>query len=349
MIKKLLGLPFAIYFIILTTSFSAHGELCRNVDLTKTPRVETVSRSVLRTNEVWIESYPDLVKTYREALELLPFSMEVVEGAYQAKAGDSPFLSIVIPAYKEASRLPGSLRKITEFFDLFPFPVEILVRVEKSPDATAELAQEAVTDVPYIRVYPHEVHRGKGYAVKQGMLDAKGRYVLFMDADLSTPLPEVYKFLAHVKSNPEVKVLIGDRHHPDSQIVREQSLKRQVMGRVFRGLSTTVMTRFGLRQIYDTQCGFKLFEAGASQEIFNRVQTDGFAFDIEALLYAQALGYTVKSLPIRWIDDLRTTVHPIIDPIKMLVDTTKIYNRVKADVANHNQTRYPTQYTEEIE
>lgn len=347
--KNLLGYSIGIYSLLLILSSPAFGEVhCRDVVPDNSPRIEIV-RSVQRVGESWTDSYPNLVKSYRDALELLPAQMEVVDGVYQAKAGDAPFLSIVIPAYKEAARLPTSLQKITEFFDTFPFPVEILVRVEKSPDATAELAQDAVAGVPYIRVYPHEVHRGKGYAVKQGMLDAKGRYVLFMDADLSTPLPEIFNFLSHLNANPSIKVLIGDRHHPQSQIVREQSLKRQVMGRVFRGLSTSVMARFGLRQIYDTQCGFKMFEANASRDIFDRIQTDGFAFDIEALLYASALGYPVKSLPIRWIDDMRTTVHPIKDPLKMLVDTTKIYRRVKADVNKQKQLEQLDFYEEDME
>jgi dolichyl-phosphate beta-glucosyltransferase len=282
-------------------------------------------------------SYPDLQETYEAALALVPAEMKNEQGNYIFSAEDKPVLTVVIPAYREAKRLPASILKIKEFFTALPFPVEIMIRIEKSPDDTVEATELTVAGDKRFVVFPHTVQRGKGYAVREGMLAAYGDYVLFMDADLSTPLPEIYKFLAIYAQNPEnsIDVLIGDRRHPESNITSEQTLKRQVMGAVFRKITTTSLSAFGLKGICDTQCGFKMFTHDSAQDIFGRLNTDGFAFDVEALMFASLLHYQVKAAPVQWVDDKQTTVNPIIDPIKMLLDVGKLFysvqNRLKSE------------------
>lgn len=261
--------------------------------------------------------YPELLKDYQASLSLI-----------SADEQSRPVLSIVVPAYREERRLPQSLDKIKAFFNAFPFPVEVLVRIEKSPDRTAEVAMQETADDARFAIYPHPVQRGKGYAVRQGVLDAKGDYILFMDADLSTPLPEIFHFLAAAKTHPQQAILICDRHHPDSQISQKQSLRRQLMGSVFRTLTTKTVSLFGLKGIFDTQCGFKMFRRNAAETIFRQAQTDGFAFDVELLLLASRYGYSVQSLPVQWKDDERSTVNPLLDPPKMLLDMVKIQFKI---------------------
>lgn len=237
----------------------------------------------------------------------------------QLKDNSVPF-SLVIPAYNEERRLPVSIRDIRSFFSAFNDPFEVLVIVEKSTDRTLELAHEAAKGDDRIQVIDNQVHRGKGYAVRSGMLRARGEIVFFMDADLSTPLAEVLKFLAYFKEHPEVDVLIGSRAHAKSQIIKRQSLFRQSLGRTFNKF----VQLFGIKGITDTQCGFKAFRARANREIFSRQTLDGFSFDVEVLLLAQRLGFKIDVLPVKWINSPDSKVRIWIDPFKMLWDLIRV-------------------------
>jgi dolichyl-phosphate beta-glucosyltransferase len=222
--------------------------------------------------------------------------------------------TLVIPAYNEERRLPAAIRDIKSFFrDL---PIEILVVVEKSKDRTLKVAREAAGDDARFQIIDNQVHKGKGYAVKSGMLRARGDFVFFMDADLSTPLAEVWKFLAHFSTADKTHVVIGSRAHAQSQIVKKQSWLRRNLG---RGFNKFVQV-FGVKGIEDTQCGFKAFRAKACREIFSRQTLNGFAFDVEILMIAKALGYEVDVLPVRWVNSPDSKVNILIDPIKMLID-----------------------------
>ncbi len=235
-----------------------------------------------------------------------------------------PFLTIVVPAFREAHRLPTSIAKMREFFDTYPIPVEILVVVEKSPDDTVAVGRQAVGDDPRIQVIDNVVQRGKGYAVRSGMLRAKGEYVLFMDADLSTPLPEVINFLNWFRTHPEADVVIGDR----STVFAgdgARSWHRRLMSHSFNSL----IQYLSPLKYADTQAGFKAFRAQASRRVFENAKIDGFAFDIEILILAQELGYTTDVLRIEWKDDRRSTVHPVWDPLRMLRDVIKIRGSVQ--------------------
>jgi dolichyl-phosphate beta-glucosyltransferase len=236
-------------------------------------------------------------------------------------SGDQiPQLSLVIPAYNEERRLPASLVDVKTFFTKFNVPL-----VETSRDKTLEKAREVTRDDPRFIINDNQVHRGKGYAVKTGMLKARGEYVFFMDADLSTPLAEVLKFLGHFAEHPDTDVVIGSRADAKSQVVKRQSLFRQSLGRGFNKF----VQLFGIRGIKDTQCGFKAFRGRAVKEIFSRQTLDGFAFDVEVLLLAQKMGFKIDVLPVRWVNSTDSKVRILIDPLKMLIDLLQIRLRVR--------------------
>ncbi len=236
-----------------------------------------------------------------------------------------PALTLVIPAYNEAGRLPESLRSISAFFSKWPdSSVEVLAIIEHSNDRTLELSREAVKSDPKITVIDNVVHKGKGFAVKSGMLKARGDLVFFMDADLSTPLSEVLKFVAHFSDHPETSVVIGSRADSRSKILRRQNWFRQSLGRGFNAFVQT----FGIRGIKDTQCGFKAFRSAAVADIFSRQSINGFAFDVEVLVLARRLGYKIDVLPIIWVNSPDSKVRVLIDPLKMLWDLIKVRRRV---------------------
>ncbi len=241
-----------------------------------------------------------------------------------------PFsLSIIIPAYNEAGRLPRNLARVAACCEALALPSgaggeagwEVLVMVEKSPDDTFEAVRAAAAGHPQIQVIDNEVQRGKGYAVRQGMRRARGEIALFMDADLSTPLSEVSKFLDYFAAHPEVDVLIGNRRHPSSHIGQSQGLLRRTLSLIF---SKLVRGRIGLGKWSDTQCGFKAFRRVAASEIFSRQRLDGFSFDVEILVLAEKLGLRVVDLPVEWFDVKATTLRILRDGWMMLRDISRV-------------------------
>ena len=252
-----------------------------------------------------------------------------------------PALSIVIPAYNEAGRLPGNLPAIAACCDALGLPAraglppgtadvadsyEVLVLVERSIDGTLEKCRDAAAPFPRIEIVDNGPQRGKGHAVRAGMLRAAGGIVLFMDADLSTPLDEVGKFLDYFAAHPGDDVLIGNRRHHGSHIGRAQGRVRENLGRLFNAL----VTRAGLLPggWGDTQCGFKMFRHAAAQEIFSRQRLDGFSFDVEALALADGLGLRVVDLPVAWYDEAATRVRLWRDGWAMLRDLQKVRSLV---------------------
>lgn len=241
-----------------------------------------------------------------------------------------PQLSIVIPAFNEAVRLPESLRRIAEFGNGFGCAFEVLVMVEKSTDGTLELAREATAKQPNFQIIDNAVHRGKGYAVRSGMLRGRGETLFFMDADLGVPLEEVVCFLDYFRSHPEVDALVGNRAHAGSRIFRKQSFLRRKMGRVFN----RIIQSLSLVKISDTQCGFKAFRKNAAREIFSRQQLDGFAFDVEILLLATRLGFKTVDLPVQTMHAPGSKVHIIRDSLRMLADVVRVRKIVDATLRN---------------
>jgi glycosyltransferase involved in cell wall biosynthesis len=238
-----------------------------------------------------------------------------------------PQVSIVVPAYNEAARLPGSLRVMRDFLggpEWVSRSVEVLIVVEHSTDGTLELAREATAEQANFRVIDNRVQRGKGYAVRSGMKQARGDVVFYMDADLSVPLEEVGSFLDHFEAHPEFAVLLGSRQHPGSRIERRQSVLRQSMGKIFN----RILRSLAVLPFKDTQCGFKAFRREAAHTIFGMQTIDGFAFDVEVLLLAQSLGYGIEELPVRWLNSPESKVRIVGDSLGMLLDAISVRRRV---------------------
>jgi dolichyl-phosphate beta-glucosyltransferase len=226
-----------------------------------------------------------------------------------------PSISIVIPAYNEEVRLPETLRRITEFLAgrAWTFS-EILVVDDGSRDATVAVAGR----FPGVRVLRNPGNRGKGYAVRHGVLEARGEWTLVTDADLSTPIEELEK-LWPAAQQAGADVALGSRAVDRSLVGVHQSFLRESMGRLFN-LVMRLVTGLPFR---DTQCGFKLFRTRAAQEIFKRQLLDGFGFDVEVLFIARVLGYRAVEVPVAWNNAAGTKVSLLrgvdafLDPLRI--------------------------------
>jgi glycosyltransferase involved in cell wall biosynthesis len=200
-------------------------------------------------------------------------------------------LSIIIPAYNEAKRLPASLVKVREYLDAAQWDfAEVLVVDDGSTDNTVQVARDAG-----VRVLSNPGNRGKGYSVRHGILEAKGEWALFTDADLSTPIGEVEKLWSAVEREGAA-VAVGSRAVDRSLVGVHQPPLREAVGRVFN-LAMRLITGLHFK---DTQCGFKLFQTCASREVFSRQLLDGFGFDVEVLFIAGKRGYRAVEVPVRW-------------------------------------------------
>ena len=238
----------------------------------------------------------------------------------QSDRGD---VSIVIPAFAEEARIGRAVQAVRAWGNEFPRWRELIVVVEPSGDATADEARRAAEGEPRVRVMENASHRGKGYAVRQGMMVAEGEIIFFMDADLSVPLCGVAPFVEHLDAHQGTAVVIGNRRHPLSRVTKRQSVWREKAGRGFN----RVLRLFGLGEILDTQCGFKAFRRAAARDIFGRATVDGFAFDAEVLVLARQRGLRVDDLPVEWINDPETKFRPLVDGWQSFADLGKIRRR----------------------
>lgn len=223
-------------------------------------------------------------------------------------------ISIVIPAYNEEKRLPATLAKVKEYLAATSWEfTEIVVVDDGSRDGTVEVARKAG-----VRVLQNPGNRGKGFSVRHGMLEAKGDWLLFSDADLSTPIEELEKLWTALESE-HAQAAIGSRDLDRSLIGVRQPLFREMGGRFFN-LVIRMVT--GL-PFHDTQCGFKLFEGAAAREIFRRQLVERFGFDVEILFIGQHLGCRTLEVPVRWNDVAGTKVKmtgaiaAFLDPLKV--------------------------------
>ncbi|MGO4885972.1 MAG: dolichyl-phosphate beta-glucosyltransferase [Bryobacteraceae bacterium] len=213
-------------------------------------------------------------------------------------------ISIIIPAYNEEKRLPAALARVIEFMQHGDWTfVEILVVDDGSNDGTVRVAEQVGAGFPNLRVLRNPANRGKGYAVRHGVLECRGEWALFTDADLSAPIEELEK-LWQSAERAGAQVAVGSRALDRKLIGVHQSWFRENAGRIFN-LSMRIVTGLPFR---DTQCGFKLFEASAAREIFTRQLLDGFGFDVEALFIGRRLGYREIEVPVKWNDVAGTKV-----------------------------------------
>jgi len=226
-------------------------------------------------------------------------------------------LSIVIPSYNEEKRLPRALAQLRDYFaarktDLAT--VEIVIVDDGSSDSTPRIAEEWARQWPGIRLVLNGENRGKGYSVRHGMLEARGRVALFTDADLSSPIEESEKLLAAIRAGNDVA--IGSRAIDRSLIAVRQSRLRELAGIIFNGF---VRLFTGL-PFHDTQCGFKAFVTAPSRIVFEQQRIEGFGFDPEVLFLAKRHGLRAAEVPVRWAHDPATKVHVIYDSIRMFAD-----------------------------
>ena len=205
-------------------------------------------------------------------------------------------LSIVVPAYNEQARLPETIRRILEYLSGSEWIFhEILIVDDGSTDGTAEAASVFARENPNVRVLRNPGNRGKGYSVRHGMMEARGEWRLFTDADLSAPIEELEKLWEAMQRDGS-QVAIGSRALDRSLIGVHQPGIREGAGRVFNAVMRAVV---GL-QIADTQCGFKLFQGAAALRIFPLQQLERFGFDVEILFIAKKQGFRISEVPVRW-------------------------------------------------
>jgi glycosyltransferase involved in cell wall biosynthesis len=245
-----------------------------------------------------------------------------------------PELSIVIPAFNEEKRLGCTLTRIRDYFAAYPVGpggIEIIVVDDGSTDGTARLVAERAREIPSLRLVSNGEHRGKGFSVRHGMLEARGRIALFTDADLSSPIEESQKLLRALRVGNDVA--IGSRALNRSLIAVHQSRFREIAGIIFNGF---VRLFTGL-PFEDTQCGFKAFVREPSRIIFEQQRTERFGFDPEILFLAQRHGLRSVEIPVRWAHDPATKVHVLRDSLLMFADL--IYIRWNALMGRYPKTR----------
>jgi dolichyl-phosphate beta-glucosyltransferase len=231
-------------------------------------------------------------------------------------------LSIIIPAYREEGRIGQSIEEIDRWITESGMDPEVRIIVEKSPDNTLEVARRAVegtVNSACFNVVDNLVHRGKGYAVRCGVLSSSGDFRLFMDADLSVPLREVRKAVDAIGRDGGPDLVIGTRYGSGGKIVKRQGTLRRVGSRVYNIL----LRILGLTGIEDTQCGFKVLRA-ESAEIFNQCQIDGFGFDIELLMIARKAGKEIEQIPVEWHNAEGSKFDPVRDGFRTVVDAFRV-------------------------
>lgn len=222
---------------------------------------------------------------------------------------DIPYLSVIIPAYNEARRLPATLAQVAAYLARQPYRAEVLVVDDGSADGTAALAQASFPGATPVRVISTP-HRGKGHAVKTGMLAATGEYRFLCDADLAMPIEQLARLLP---PSATTAIVIGSREAPGARRYNEP-WQRHAMGRVFNWFIRATAVR-GIR---DTQCGFKCFHGPVAQALFSQQRLEGFGFDVEVLFLAQKSGIAITETPIDWYHQQESKVRPLRDALRML-------------------------------
>ncbi len=232
-------------------------------------------------------------------------------------------LSVIVPAYNEEGRLAPGLRQALEYLARRGEPYELLVVDDGSRDATARVAEAFAPQG--VRVVRHERNRGKGAAVRTGLLASRGRKVLVSDADFSTPIEEIEKLERFLQDG--TPLVIGSRGLADSQVRQRQPFYREMMGRTFNRL----IRLFGVRGIRDTQCGFKLARGEEGRRIAGELKIEGFAWDVEMIWLARRRGYKVAEVGVVWVNSPDSRVDPIRSSFSMLRDVISMRLRHRGE------------------
>jgi dolichyl-phosphate beta-glucosyltransferase len=235
----------------------------------------------------------------------------------------APHLSVVIPAFNEAVRLPRYLSEVLGFLEARGKPYEVVVADDGSTDGTAAVVRGLAARYPAVRLLPLGRNRGKGAAVRAGMLAATGAARLFTDADGATPIGELTRLEPALATGADIA--IGSRVLIDPAVSVRTRSHRVAAGRVFNWL----VAQLGVCGVADSQCGFKLFTAEAAETLFGALETAGFAFDVELFLRAQARGYRIGEVPVNWADQEGSKVGVLSNGPGMIVQLLRARRRVR--------------------
>lgn len=228
-------------------------------------------------------------------------------------------LSVVVPAYNEDKRIGPSLTQAFSFLDQLGLDYEIVVVDDGSSDHTTDVVRELATERQNLKLVRYGTNRGKGYALRTGVLATDGGFVLVMDADLSTPMEELRKLMPYV-SERGFDIAIGSRALALSDIIKKQPWWRRSMGKAFNRIARVLV----IAGFCDTQCGFKLFQGKTARRLFKKAKIDRFAYDVEILALAAREGCKIAEVPVRWINSPESKVDPLKDSLQMLSDLVRI-------------------------
>lgn len=228
------------------------------------------------------------------------------------------FLSLVIPAYNEERRIQATLEVVESYLAQYGTICEIIAVNDGSTDSTLDILRECAARSRIVRVLDYSPNRGKGHAVRQGMLAARGDFVAFSDADLSAPIEDLSKLFDEIDKGYDVA--IGSRAMRESKLAKHQPRYRELGGRMLN----RIVQIAAVPGIKDTQCGFKLFTHEASYEIFSRCFLNGWGFDIEVLYLARRLGYRISEVPVVWAHAEDSKIHPFKAGLQILKDLVRI-------------------------
>ena len=227
-------------------------------------------------------------------------------------------LSIIIPVYNETKRIGLTLKRIIDFMKDKGYIYEIIVVDDGSVDGTPDLVSKKFAAFGAVKVLRNELNHGKGYVVRQGMLDARGDVLFYTDADLASPIQDMEKMLFLINSGYDV--VVGSRVIKDSEAKVKRVFWRYIIGRIFNFLVRVI----AVGGVTDTQCGFKMFTRGAAKKIFSRQKIHTYTFDVEIMYLAKRLGLKVKEVPVSWSEVKDTKVKFVRDSLMMFRDLVRI-------------------------
>jgi dolichyl-phosphate beta-glucosyltransferase len=242
-------------------------------------------------------------------------------------------ISIIVPAYNEEHRLPPTLERLHTFLSAQPLRYEILVVDDGSKDKTCEVVEQAMRTTPGLRLVRQIPNKGKGAAVRMGMLAARGQIRVMCDADCSMPPEQLPRLLAPIIAC-KAEIAIGSRYAEGAVTDVKQPKYRVLWSR----LANKVIQRSLVPGVRDTQCGFKAFTAEAARDLFRVARIDGWAFDLEILAVAKRRGYEVAEIGVEWKDDRRSRINPLKDMWKVIREALIIRKNIKRGVYNHTLT-----------
>jgi dolichyl-phosphate beta-glucosyltransferase len=228
-----------------------------------------------------------------------------------------PHLSVVVPAYNEGRRIGSTLETIRRYFETQPYAVELVVVDDGSRDDTVEVARRALAGFPRGQLISYRPNRGKGHAVRTGIVATRGEYVLFTDADLSTPIGEVERAFDLVRQGHDL--VLGSRAAGEVRV--KQPLYRRLATKLFMVARDLIVGDTG---VVDTQCGFKLFRGPVARDLFARQRVDRFMFDAETLFLAGRLGYRYVEMPVAWADVPGSKVRVVRGALELLPELLSI-------------------------